>query len=635
MTRCRFPHAVTLACIAVVGASAWSAAQQPRDTTRSLAPAGGTAVVSGTVMTDEAQAHPVRRATVTMAGTGLRGSRDAVTDDQGRFAFAGLPAGGYTLSVTKAGWITTYYGSRRPGVRPYGAAPLIVSDGEHNTSVALRLLHGSAITGTILDQSGRPAGVVVRLLQFRMSNGQRTLVAASGVNAAVSTDDRGVYRLYDIAPGEYVLSAVNQSYGGAALHQVTPDVLQSAQRAIGAGPVGPPASEPSNQGPTVGYANVYYPGTADIAAATTVKVGPNEEKAGVDFALQLVPTAEMSGAIVPLDGQPPARVQVQLLPRDSMVQADDPVLGNLAGLSLAPFIRVQPDGTFKASSVAPGQYTILVRAADRSVAPSGITPDAVGPLGRLGGAGPLTLWATQDVTVNGRDISGMTLNLQPGMTVSGRVTSDLTGKAAFDFTRLAVSLTAVDQVGSLAPMPVEADGAFRLSGVVPGRYRLNVSANADGRRGGAPSGGSAWSVASAFVAGHDAIDLPFHVQPGENVADATIKLTSALGEISGTLRDAAGQPAHDYVIVVFSADRAYWTTTGRRMPSPTATSRDGTFRLSNLPAGEYFAVAATDIDPDTLHDPVALEVLSAQAVRITLANGEKKVQDFQIGGGHE
>jgi hypothetical protein len=71
------------------------------------------------------------------------------------------------------------------------------------------------------------------------------------------------------------------------------------------------------------------------------------------------------------------------------------------------------------------------------------------------------------------------------------------------------------------------------------------------------------------------------------------------------------------------------------MPPPTATPRDGTFRISNLPAGDYFVLVATDIDPDTLHDPAALEVLAPQAMRVTLADGEKKVQDLKIGGGSE
>jgi len=38
----------------------------------------------------------------------------------------------------------------------------------------------------------------------------------------------------------------------------------------------------------------------------------------------------------------------------------------------------------------------------------------------------------------------------------------------------------------------------------------------------------------------------------------------------------------------------------------------------------------TDIEPDTLSDPTYLEQLQAAAFRFTLAEGEKKQQDFRI-----
>jgi 5-hydroxyisourate hydrolase-like protein (transthyretin family) len=506
------------------------------------------------VVTDDAGARPVRRATLTIAGGGLRGSRETVTDDQGRFAFAGLQAGGYTLSATKAAWLTTYFGSRHPGVQSFGSTPLTLADGEHNTTVVLRLLHGSAITGTILNQAGRPAAVNVRLLQFRMTDGQRTLVPVSGGNADDRTDDRGVYRLYGLTPGEYVVAAMaaDQVFGDeAALHQVTPDVLQSALLALDPRAARRSGSEAVSQGPAVGYTNVYFPGTVDLTEAGTVKVGPDDEKSGIDFPLQLVPTAQVSGTVVSPDGQPPARAQVSLV---LLGQADDLALGPLAG---AVFALTQPDGTFRVSPVAPGRYALLARAADRPGA-SAVMAGAVGPAGRGGGAPPLMLWAQQDVTVSGRDLSGVTLNLQAGMTVSGHVVSDVAGPAPIDFTRVVVSVTPADKglaMARVAPAGVEADGTFRLSGVVPGRYRLSAMMGANGRRaGGAPSAVSDWKVASAVIGGHDALDLPFTVSPGEAVPDATITLTRALGEISGTLSDAAGQPAHDYVVVVFAAD---------------------------------------------------------------------------------
>ncbi len=233
-----------------------------------------------------------------------------------------------------------------------------------------------------------------------------------------------------------------------------------------------------------------------MAAAARITVGPDEEKAGVDFSLQLVPTAQISGAVVSPDG-PAGRSQV-LLMRSPTNQTDSP--SDLFAMVGSAFAQVQPDGTFRVPGVPPGQYAMIARAGGNSA----------------------QLWAMQDVTVNGHDVAGITLNLQTGMTVSGHVVA---GTAPFDFTRGMVTLTPADRsrgpATAVAPVAVGADGAFTLSGIVPGRYRLNVFSAANGRRGGgAPGAGSEWTVASAIVGGHDAIDLPFTVQPGTNIADA-------------------------------------------------------------------------------------------------------------------
>jgi len=43
--------------------------------------------------------------------------------------------------------------------------------------------------------------------------------------------------------------------------------------------------------------------------------------------------------------------------------------------------------------------------------------------------------------------------------------------------------------------------------------------------------------------------------------------------------------------------------------------------IRGVPAGDYFAVAIDDIDPELVRDPATLEKLSRAAVRITLVDG--------------
>src|SRR5262245_64889314 len=60
------------------------AIQQPtRDV--SLPQQTGNSALGGTVMTDDAVPQPIRRALLTLSGSGLRSGRMTVSDDQGRF----------------------------------------------------------------------------------------------------------------------------------------------------------------------------------------------------------------------------------------------------------------------------------------------------------------------------------------------------------------------------------------------------------------------------------------------------------------------------------------------------------------------------------------------------------------------
>jgi hypothetical protein len=62
-------------------------------------------------------------------------------------------------------------------------------------------------------------------------------------------------------------------------------------------------------------------------------------------------------------------------------------------------------------------------------------------------------------------------------------------------------------------------------------------------------------------------------------------------------------------------------------------STDGKYKLTGLPAGEYYVSAVTDLDPNDLADPVFLEQLAATSFKITLGDGEKKTTDLKLSGG--
>src|SRR4029453_15977187 len=79
--------------------------------------------------------------------------------------------------------------------------------------------------------------------------------------------------------------------------------------------------------------------------------------------------------------------------------------------------RDDSEGRFSLSGVAPGQYILLTRCwlPGARGAPAPSAP----PLPGMGRTPPL--WASADVAVEGQNISGLSLTLQQGMTVSGKV----------------------------------------------------------------------------------------------------------------------------------------------------------------------------------------------------------------------
>src|SRR4029079_13228609 len=64
---------------------------------------------------------------------------------------------------------------------------------------------------------------------------------------------------------------------------------------------------------TVGYAPVYYPGTTTSGSASTITLAVGEERPGVDFQLQIVPTARVEGIVRGPDGSLPPGTQVSLV----------------------------------------------------------------------------------------------------------------------------------------------------------------------------------------------------------------------------------------------------------------------------------------------------------------------------------
>jgi len=362
---------------------------------------------------------------------------------------------------------------------------------------------------------------------------------------------------------------------------------------------------------------VFFPGTADPGAAALVTLGRGEVREGVDFPLQFVAASHIDGTIVDADGRPATAAILNLIAKRTI-----PLLMPIGGNSS----RTDNSGKFSFAGVLPGDYTLVARA-------------QTGPAAPARGGGPSTrpmLWAQQDLSVGGSDLSGLALRLQPGLSISGRVAFDGTAAPPSDLTRIRVSLGPAQNGGTsvlLGDPQMNADGTFTFQGATPGRYRVGASIPVAlaGVAAGAPAGTATWWLKSVVYNGVDTLDSALEISNAD-LSGIVITFTDRPTNLSGRLLDAKGRAATDYWVVAFPTSRELWAPGSRRI----RTARpdiDGKFEISGLPPGDYGLVALTDLDQADLSDPAFLEQLAAASVKITLAEGEKKKQDLKLSGG--
>jgi len=572
-------------------------AQAPvRDAAQSPAKSG-TASILGTVASDTQPPRPLRRAVVALNAPDSSIARTTVTDDAGRFGFTGLPTGRYAILATKPGWIGMYHGARRAG-RP--GTSLFVEDGQRAT-VTMRLPRTAVITGVVLDSRGQPLPLLtVRAMRYGVVNGERRLV---GAGITRGPDERGVYRIYGLHAGEYLVSAstrTNPFMDSRPLHLTTDVDVQQAMAAIQT--AGPSAIDTAAER-IVGFAPTYYPGTASAAQASMIRVAAGEERAGVDFGVMLVPTTRVEGKVVDPDGEVHPGTVVNLVGEDAQ--------GGLTGFESIRTARVGADGRFQFADVTPGTYTVAARL-------------GIAQGGTLTTPGPISvLWATAEINVESQPITGLSLQMQPGLSVSGALRFDGTSPplnlSALRVNTLAIGTTAQVTVGTTAAQ-VAPDGRFTIASVSPGRYRINVTL---------PNAGN-WVYGSTSIGGHDTRDAPIEIRAA--MTDVVVTFTDRPSELSGKVLAPAGAPPPDCYVILFTADRTAWYPQSRRIVSSRPAS-DGAYLMRNVIPGEYFLAAVEDVEPSEWFDPEFLQRILPTAARITIGEGEKKVQDLKAGGG--
>jgi hypothetical protein len=246
-------------------------------------------------------------------------TRVVATDIQGRYDARDLPAGRYLLSAARNGYVQLQYGSRQP---LEAGQWLELKAGETLDDIDFRLPKTGAVTVRVTDDAGDPVlGARVELLRPRFAGGVRVVTTVPQPGLSM-TDDRREVRLFGAPSADYYVRAT----------MLNPAVSRQDNGQV--------------------YAPSYYPGTARLADAIPVSVGPGSEPA-LTFALTSARAVRIAGIVRRSDGLPIHQTSVTFLPPGGPG-------------STIYFANVRSDGTFTVANVVPGEYVHCRRSGRRT-----------------------------------------------------------------------------------------------------------------------------------------------------------------------------------------------------------------------------------------------------------------------------
>lgn len=509
-------------------------AQSPAAET-TTAPTTGT--ITGRVLSETGQ--PLPNATVVVrASYYTTPPRTTQTDSEGNFQVGNLDAQLYLVTAALASYVSPPRDIETPQTN--------YRIGE---SVALTLIKGGVITGTVTSAEGEPlVQVAVRVTLIRDANGQPPRSAAN--TQLRLTDDRGVYRIYGLLPGTYVVLAGGRSFSsngfGGAYDADAPTYATSSTR-DNADEVTVRAGEETSG------VHIRYRGETGHSISGFV-TGPAELQYGINLVLSQV-------------------VNGVRFPASSATQ-----FPNAKGFSIQGLADGDYDLNAQAS-LAPGEYLMV---------------------------------EPRRIKVKGRDVTGVALTLKPLGSVIGRVNFEPSmaveckNKRRPSLAEMVVtarlSERSISQNEARLPgmyggvSPPDKSGDFQLRNLGAGQFGLDARFFAKYwylrsiSRAAPPTAPISNRGAPAKVGPIDLARNGLSLKFGERVDGVTVTLAEGAASLRGTIKPAEGDNLAPNVYVhLLPAEKENAEDLLRVFA--TRVNSDRTFAFNNLPPGRYRLVA--------------------------------------------
>lgn len=535
------------------GISAPVPAATPKPTRPTPVPLAGRVVGDG--------GEPLANVTVYAGSRGPSGngrpSNIVTSDDAGNFVFPSLEPGLYSVNAGVPGYVVE--------VDPQtGRANNTYRPGDN---VVVRMVKGGVITGSVIDQQGEPlVALSVRALRVRDLEG-RTPQTNFSFSAEDRTDDRGVYRIYGLQPGVYLVFT-----GGASTSALGPSA------AFG------------------GDVPTFYPsGTRDTAAEVTVRGA--QETAGIDIRYREEQGRRVTGTVAfPSGAAPDFGASITLT-----------YVGTGMPAGVAGVASGSTDSAFSIEGIADGDYELQAQGGGRD----GLTVSA----------------APQRVSVRGADVTGVRVTLVTLASASGTLRIEPAAEAlratepckTIRSARLPQEtlITATpERPRGTAPHPFsradivretapEETGDFSFRSLEPARYRLSFRVFDESLyvRSVQPPGVAPNAPPSAAAARDT-----FEVKTGQQLKGFDVRLSEGAATFGGRVAMAEGTAPQTP-----APTRAYLVPQEReraedllRYYEATVATADGTFSFKNVAPGRYLLLARAEADaPDAPRRPPA------------------------------
>ncbi|MCU1335499.1 MAG: hypothetical protein JWO19_1080 [Bryobacterales bacterium] len=523
--------------------------------------------VEGRVMSTTGE--PLRKVSLTLRPNGRAGGNYSATSaNDGSFRFPSVDQGNYALIGERTGYVRETLSS------PGGQTKVIevVSD-KNSSGIELKLTPQSVIAGHVFDEDGDPLqSVNVEVWRYTYPRGRRQLTQVQNG----STNDLGEFRIANLSPGRYYMSASAPRNGRL---QAILDAGRGGRAGrggfgnfggAGGGRVGPVDTIED-------YATTYFPNLMEPAGASPLDLVAGSEMRGIDIRLRKTRFHRVSGSVAglpaALPGADPANGKAkQAKGADGGFVPGGPGLilsltprNGQGGRQIAGTAVNAADGTFEFAAVPPGSYYIVAQSP---------------------GPAQQRITARVPVDVVNSDINGVSVRLQPPLAVSGKVTVDST-QPSVRMSSLRLNFTPAEPgVGN------QANGQTQLAD--DGTFQTTLAADAYlVEAGGLPDG---YYLKSVKLAGREMPDATLDLSYGGGLVD--IVLAPTAGDVTGVVQNARGEPATAVQVTAVPASGSL----RRDMNKLVTTDANGNFTLHGLPPGDYKIFAWEEVETNAWMD---------------------------------